>query len=151
MDKECIELCDAINDIPFLITFDSCCGHEKHTFDIWLEAKNLAGLYILSRCIDRRYCGPVTEQQEGKLTKYIPWNLLVEDCDRTMKPIFHLTSNIKGPLAYKQAMKIAENIRYTLKHKNCMKLWQRANKKKQRKILVNVTQHNHEPTGNRLG
>jgi len=125
IDKECVELCDAINEIPFLMTTESCCGHGKDTFDIWLVAKNLEGLYILARCIDRRYCGPVTEtfDADKNMTSYLPWKLLVEDSDMRMAPIFHLESSSKGELAYKQAKKIAKNIRYTLKHKACMKSW----------------------------
>jgi hypothetical protein len=125
MDKECIELCNAINDIPFLVTYSSCCGHGKNTFGIWINAKNLEGLYILARCIDRRYCGPTTEilDKDKNTTKYLPWNLLVEDSDLIMGPIFHLESSSKGDLAYEQAKQIAENIRYTLKDKACMKSW----------------------------
>ena len=125
MDKECIELCDAINEIPFLVTDSSCCGHGKDTFDIWVKAKNLEGLYILARVIDRRYCGPVTEiwDKDRDRIKYLPWNLLVEDSDATMGPVFHLQSSSKGDLAYEQAKKIAQNIRHTLKHEACMKGW----------------------------
>jgi len=125
MDKECIDLCDAINEIPFLMTTESCCGHGKDTFHIWVKARNIEALYVLARAIDRRYCGPTTEvfDEERNMTAYVPWKLLVEDIDSTMSVAFHLESSSKGELAYKQAKKIAKNIRYTLKHKACMKSW----------------------------
>jgi len=123
MDKECIELCDAINEIPFLMTTESCCGHNKSPFRIWLRTKNLEGLYILARCIDRRYCGPVKKIHRNGITKFEEWKLTVEDSDLYMAPIFHLESPTIGKLAYSEAKKIAHNIRYTLKHKACMKLW----------------------------
>lgn len=115
MDKECIALCDAINEIPFLMTTESCCGHSKDTLNIWLKTKNIQGLYILARAIDRRYGGPVNDKKE--------WRLLVEDNDRMMDVIFRLESSCIGEEAYKQANIIAENIKVTLKHKNCMKAW----------------------------
>lgn len=29
MDKECVELCDALNELEGVETFESCCGHFK--------------------------------------------------------------------------------------------------------------------------
>ena len=35
MDPECIQLCDALNSMPCVKTFESCCGHGMHSFRIW--------------------------------------------------------------------------------------------------------------------
>lgn len=42
IDKECVKLCDAINLYdPDFYTTESCCGHEKHPFRIFLHVKKL--------------------------------------------------------------------------------------------------------------
>lgn len=41
MDKECVELCNALNNIPYVTTFESCCGHGKDVFRIWFKCCQL--------------------------------------------------------------------------------------------------------------
>ena len=41
MDKECIKLCDMINNFEGIRTIESCCGHGKHEYRIWFEADDL--------------------------------------------------------------------------------------------------------------
>ena len=41
MDPECIELCDAINLCPGIQTIESCCGHGKAPYRIWIYTKDL--------------------------------------------------------------------------------------------------------------
>jgi len=64
MDKECIVLCDAINSIPGLHTIESCCGHGKDVFKIYLIAETVNSLYLLTKSIDQRYGGPLTKDLE---------------------------------------------------------------------------------------
>ena len=45
MDKECINLCDAINSIEGLMTIESCCGHGKDNFQIYFVLSDLSGAY----------------------------------------------------------------------------------------------------------
>ena len=47
MDEESIPLCDAINRIPGLLTVESCCGHGKEPFRIWLLANDNNSLAYL--------------------------------------------------------------------------------------------------------
>ena len=47
IDDGCILLCDAINSIPCLHTYESCCGHGIEPFHIWFLCHNLEYLHIL--------------------------------------------------------------------------------------------------------
>ena len=106
MDKACIALCDAINSIPGLRTFESCCGHGKQPMRIWLKAKMVQSLYVLARSVNRMYGGPVNNRTEFK-----EWFVIAQDKDSGMCVIFLLESSTKGRLAYRQANRIARNIR----------------------------------------
>ena|SRR5271157_6467168 len=44
IDPECRELCIALNKVPGIHTTESCCGHNKDHYMIWLEADNVAAL-----------------------------------------------------------------------------------------------------------
>lgn len=57
MDKECIHICDALNSIPNVQTTESCCGHCKDRFMIFLTCDNPHSLAIIARVFDRRYIG----------------------------------------------------------------------------------------------
>jgi len=77
MDKECIELCDAMNIIPGIETIESCCGHDKTPYHIWFTAKNLSVLPRLLYYFDGCHCG------------YYDWIVLVKtDCG--MSPVTFL-------------------------------------------------------------
>ncbi|MEK6833250.1 MAG: hypothetical protein AABY32_04330 [Nanoarchaeota archaeon] len=122
MDKPCIDLCNAINEIPGLITNESCSGHGRYDFQIWFRAETIIGLYIVARAIDRRYGGPATRMND-KCWSY--WECHVEDTDLTEDPVhFRLTSNgVQGRMAYSQARKIFANIRQFLDNKKLMEMF----------------------------
>jgi hypothetical protein len=44
MDPECMALCDALNALPGISTFESCCGHGEHPFRIWFFAERVSDL-----------------------------------------------------------------------------------------------------------
>jgi hypothetical protein len=48
MDHECIALCDALNKIPSLETFSSCCGHSKTEFFVILLANKESSEFLRS-------------------------------------------------------------------------------------------------------
>jgi len=52
IDKECIALCTAMNNLPGIYTIESCCGHEKQPFRIWFKVTDLAVLPNLLYWID---------------------------------------------------------------------------------------------------
>lgn len=37
IDQECIKICTALNELPGIRTFESCCGHDEHGFWVWFE------------------------------------------------------------------------------------------------------------------
>lgn len=55
MDKECIEICDALNNLIGVHTTESCCGHCKDRFMIFLNCNNEYSLSIIARVFDKRY------------------------------------------------------------------------------------------------
>lgn len=57
MDKECIEIRNALNRLPGVETIESCCGHCKNPYRIWFESTNIYSLGVIARAFDRRYSG----------------------------------------------------------------------------------------------
>lgn len=102
MDPECVELCDALNSIPGILTEASCCGHEKYRFSVWFKVTDMSALFIIGRITSRNYM-PAPQ-----------WKCRVEviDSDKQNPVRFHLSSGkTKGKKAYKQASEMAEIIR----------------------------------------
>lgn len=119
MDKECIELCNILNKLPGITTTESCCGHGKDSFQIFLKVnkKINAGLFILARSLSNRYW------KYGHLWKL---EVIVGDVFRNQRlPInYYLHSgNIKGKQAYKQSQSLVNNIEYHLHHKEFLKYY----------------------------
>lgn len=56
MDTECIELCDILNSLPTVKTYESCCGHNKSNYIIFFTVTDWRSISFLARCIDSRYC-----------------------------------------------------------------------------------------------
>lgn len=109
MDKQCVVLCDAINKIPGVRTTESCCGHGKQPMRIWLRVKTVQNLFILARSVNRMYGGPVNNR-----TEFREWSVIVQDQDSGIGVVFLLESSTKGRQAYRQANRIARNIRDSL-------------------------------------
>lgn len=49
MDRECILLCDALNDCPGIKTVESCCGHGQKGFRVFFIAKAIESLAPILR------------------------------------------------------------------------------------------------------
>lgn len=81
MDNECINLCEALNELPHTETEESCCGHLKSPFRIWLHCSSFTYLAIIARAIDRRYAGTQKE-----------WKIVAETGDLHPCFLFMLTS-----------------------------------------------------------
>jgi len=128
MDKECIALCDAINRIPGLDTVESCCGHGKKSFRVFLHADDVLALYWLARSLSRSYGPP----------HLFGWELVVTVSDISYNSngdmrrdngdvVFMLTSgDNKGKKAYEQANELAK---YILDDLNSLHLQDWFNKK----------------------
>ena len=117
MDAQMVGLCNAINTLPGLSTSESCCGHGRERVRVFFQNRYYAlppvGLFILARCVDRRYW------QYGNL-----WDIQVtmaDVWDGHFLPVHYvLESHRKGRIAYAQADDLVENIRYHLNHKAFM-------------------------------
>lgn len=81
MDKECIKLCDVLNSIPSIDTFESCCGHLKDRYSIWFFCNDIIAISRLGRCVERNY-------SDGK------WELLVDSTDTHPNGVFCLRSKV---------------------------------------------------------
>lgn len=116
MDKEVIDLCNALNSLPNIVTFESCCGHGEHGMRVWFlkEEDDDQGLFFLTRCTDGRYW---EYGHKWSIT------LSVGDCfDNGIRPThFLLESEAVGEEAYKQAESLIDNMNYHLNHHNFMK------------------------------
>ena len=53
LDLECANLVNAVNRIPGLHTYSSCCGHGEHTFKIWFWFDDDNNLPLLLYYLDR--------------------------------------------------------------------------------------------------
>lgn len=111
MDNECVSICDAINSIKGVETIESCCGHNKRPFRIWLKSENSRQLFPIIRSIAPSYCGFDSK-----------WKLEVSYTDVDNFPIiFYLHSNtIKGKICYDQSLLISNNILEFIANKKIM-------------------------------
>ena len=77
MDKECIPLCDALNTLPDVRTFESCCGHLKSKYVVYLYTDNPYSMAVIARALDRRY-----------LPAKSLWEVTIETIDAERTPQF---------------------------------------------------------------
>lgn len=102
IDPECIKICTALNELPGIRTFESCCGHGEHGFWVWFEVTNPIekGLLILSRCLYNRQDRVPTGDSQG-------WRAVLYHFDRCPRLCFLL----EGPTGdYAGADGLAEEI-----------------------------------------
>lgn len=115
MDKEVRDLCDCMNALPGIKTFDSCCGHGSGPFSIFFEVTSDKGIFFLTRCADHRYW------KYGYLWKI---ELSVGDMYENNKLPTHYRLH-SGPIveedAYEQAKSLIENMNHHLNHVNFLK------------------------------
>lgn len=52
MDWECVNLCDAMNSLPGIITDESCCGHGRNPFIIYFRAETTDALVPILKELD---------------------------------------------------------------------------------------------------
>lgn len=77
MDKECIPLCDALNGLPDVRTFESCCGHLQRQYIVYLYTDNPYSMAVIARAMDRRY-----------LPAKSTWEVTIETIDAERTPQF---------------------------------------------------------------
>ena len=95
LDPECVSLCAAINSLAGLHTVESCCGHGKVPYRIWLRADSLEALPPLLYWL--AYCHSGLSGWHAKV---------ITDCAMSLP-----TFEIEGPIgAYTEADEIARLI-----------------------------------------
>jgi hypothetical protein len=77
MDKECISFCDALNELPGVTTFESCCGHLQRRYVVYLYTDNPYSMAVIARTFDRRY-----------LPTKSTWKVTIETIDVERTPQF---------------------------------------------------------------
>ena len=118
MDREVIPLCNAMNSLPGIETFESCCGHGDHPARIFFTVENTkTGLFFLARCTDNRYW------EHGH-----QWSIIVSvaDCyENSNLPVYYLLeSTIKGNSVYEQMESLVENLNEHLNHTAFLDLYE---------------------------
>lgn len=95
VDKECIRLCKAINQISGIESMSSCCGHGESPYHIFFVADSLDALPNLLYWFDPCHCG------------LYGWQVIVRtDCGK--RPPYFM---IEGPIgAHAEADEIAKII-----------------------------------------
>ncbi len=98
MDKECIKLCQAMNQVKGIHTIDSCCGHGKTPYWIFFKAEKLEDLPPLLYWFSACHSGVHGWQ-------------IVASTDCGMSPVTFCTEcKAVGTQAYEESYKIAEAI-----------------------------------------
>jgi len=119
MDPQCIELCDAMNCLPGITTFESCSGHGALAFTIWFKKSYNwdEGLFFLTRCADGRYW---KYGHEWRIELSVGDQF--EDNHLPVNYALH-SDNVRGEEAYEQAKDLVENMNYHLNHKNFIEFY----------------------------
>lgn len=79
MDGECVPLCELLNSLPAIQTFESCSGHLKDRFSVWFFCDSIEVLSRLGRATERNY-------SDGK------WEVVVDSTDTHPYGVFWLRS-----------------------------------------------------------
>ena len=103
MDKECIKLCDVLNSIQSIDTFESCCGHLKDRYSIWFFCNDIITISRLGRCVERNY-------SDGK------WELLLDSTDTHPTGVFWLRSKVP----FQSYDEMEESVNWLC---NCIQYW----------------------------
>lgn len=55
MDRECVALCDALNALPGITTYESCCGHGERPFWVFFFAASIEALAPIHRALEHNW------------------------------------------------------------------------------------------------
>lgn len=97
-DPECIAICTAMNRLPGIHTYESCCGHGDHDFWVFLTVDDLYALRPLLYYLDPCHCG-----------RYGWQAVAFTDCSLTGQVKFRVEGPT-GPDGYEAANHIANRI-----------------------------------------
>ena len=96
VDKECVKLCNVLNRLPGVYTWESCCGHLEHPYWIWFKCNNIGSLSRLGRSVNKNY-------SNGK------WEIVVETNDTSPYGFFWLRTK-EAFKTYEEMMDDIDNL-----------------------------------------
>lgn len=100
MDLPCLELCNILNTLPGVTTFESCCGHCRTQYTIWFFCSDIGTLSRLGRVTEKNY-------SDGK------WEIVVDSTDTSPYGVFCLRS--KEPFSSPTDMEVSvDNLIYNI-------------------------------------
>jgi len=97
-----------------LRTYESCCGHGKSSFKIWVKGLRHRNILILLRTMDIRYGCPLN----WKAYAYMA-DMPYEDPESLLIS----SGELVGNTAYSQSLEIAENLTYYINHEAFLKIF----------------------------
>ena len=95
IDCECVSICNTLNRLPDVETFESCCGHGEHPFWVWFKCTNIDTLSRLGRAVNRNY-------SDGN------WEIVVDTTDTRPRGCFWLRA--KSVLPYDILLKSLDEL-----------------------------------------
>lgn len=102
MDNECIDLCNLLNTLPGVTTFESCCGHCKRQYSIWFFCNNINTLSRFGKATERNYSDNM-------------WEVVIDSTDTHPYGVFWLRS--KKPFSSPVEMgKSVDNLMKNIRH-----------------------------------
>ena len=101
IDEQCVDLCNTLNKLPFVETYESCAGHGKYPYWVFFRCLDVGVLSRLGRCVARNY-------SDGN------WEIVVDSCDGDPYGVFWLrTKRILNDGELNESLKqLIENINY---------------------------------------
>lgn len=96
MDPECVPICDALNALPGIETFESCCGHGKSAFVVFFTAEHCQQL------------APVLDGIASLAERWREWKIVPGGFPRCPRVTFCLEGPVNGA---DEAMRIASILR----------------------------------------
>ena len=95
VDCECVSICNTLNRLPDVETFESCSGHGAHPFWVWFNCTNIDTLSRLGRAVDKNY-------SDGN------WEIVVETSDTRPRVCFWLRA--KSVLPYDDLLRSLDEL-----------------------------------------
>ena len=105
MDDECIELCNLLNTLPGVTTFESCCGHLRYPYYIWFFCNSIETISRLGRAVAINY-------SDGN------WEIAVDSTDTSPYGVFWLRTKERFKTDEEMSISVShliENIKYWFK------------------------------------
>ena len=107
LDPACRSLFVAMNQLPGIITSNSCCGHGKSSFHMWFSMDtNQIGAHVMSRCLSGRYYNYFPGEQRADPC----WRAYLGDTDTGICFLLEGKPMPEDDDTYEPAEKLAANI-----------------------------------------